>query len=348
MNVTVTTFTNPWSFFCIAEEDGKNIDLIPVEPQNVMSSRIELSDVSHGQYVAVMWNNKWARGLVTMESQFRIWLIDYGIYLRPNEKTVYVNLPPTHKKYPTKVFEASIHGVAPMDKTLTEECEIQNIVTNTWNHGCIEKAQSLIASANHVFFVPVALMSTKHNDVVLGDLYLDIKSKGIVNIIDELEMWPVFAQKNKAIYIENLSTHYTSRRKHRACLLKPAFAEDGLPTMTLETTYEEYSAICDNAPQLEIIEECDSASGDGSTVLEYGGTKDNTLYTLSPSEIERYANMYVTVCGREYNVLNVLTNKMRDLNMCEQYKDHDLKSVGRASTRHSPRCNQNFLLSQSL
>lgn len=49
MNVTVTTFTNPWSFFCIAEEDGKNFDLIPVEPQNVMSSRIELSDVSHGQ-----------------------------------------------------------------------------------------------------------------------------------------------------------------------------------------------------------------------------------------------------------------------------------------------------------
>lgn len=53
-----------------------------------------------------------------------------------------------------------------MFQTLTEECEIQNIVTNTWNHGCIEKAQSLIASANHVFFVPVALMSTKHNDVV--------------------------------------------------------------------------------------------------------------------------------------------------------------------------------------
>lgn len=43
---------------------------------------------------------------------------------------------------------------------------------------------------------------------VLGDLYLDIKSKGIVNIIDELEMWPVFAQKNKAIYIESNYLHF--------------------------------------------------------------------------------------------------------------------------------------------
>lgn len=51
-----------------------------------------------------------------MESQFLIWLIDYGIYLRPDDKTVYVNLPATHKSHPTKIFEASIHGVAPVDK----------------------------------------------------------------------------------------------------------------------------------------------------------------------------------------------------------------------------------------
>lgn len=51
-----------------------------------------------------------------MESQCLIWLIDFGIYLRPNEKTVFISLPPEYKKLPTKVFEASIHGVMPLDK----------------------------------------------------------------------------------------------------------------------------------------------------------------------------------------------------------------------------------------
>lgn len=53
-----------------------------------------------------------------MEKKFLIWLIDYGFYLRPDDKTVYVNLATPYKKYPTKVFEASIHGVAPVDKVI--------------------------------------------------------------------------------------------------------------------------------------------------------------------------------------------------------------------------------------
>lgn len=63
-----------------------------------------------------MWKNKWVRGIVSEVSQFLIWLIDYGIYLRPEENVVFIDLPTEYKKLPTKVFEASIHGVVPLDK----------------------------------------------------------------------------------------------------------------------------------------------------------------------------------------------------------------------------------------
>lgn len=63
-----------------------------------------------------MWENKWARGVISMQSQFLIWLIDYGIFLRPNENTIFIDLPSEYRKLPTKIFEASIHGVAPLDK----------------------------------------------------------------------------------------------------------------------------------------------------------------------------------------------------------------------------------------
>lgn len=69
------------------------------------------------QHVAVMWNKKWARGVVSMENQVLIWLLDYGIFLRPNDKTI-VDLPIEYRKLPTKVFEASIHGVVPVDKVI--------------------------------------------------------------------------------------------------------------------------------------------------------------------------------------------------------------------------------------
>lgn len=49
-----------------------------------------------------------------MESSFLIWLVDYGTYIRPTENTVYVSLPAEYKKLPSKVFEASIHGVTPI------------------------------------------------------------------------------------------------------------------------------------------------------------------------------------------------------------------------------------------
>lgn len=63
-----------------------------------------------------MWNKKWARGVVSMENQVLIWLLDYGIFIRPNDKTIYVDLPKEYRKLPTKVLEASIHGVVPVDK----------------------------------------------------------------------------------------------------------------------------------------------------------------------------------------------------------------------------------------
>lgn len=61
-----------------------------------------------------MWKDKWVRGVISMEDQFLIWLVDYGLYLRPTEKTVYTKLPLEYKRYPSKVFEASIHGVVPI------------------------------------------------------------------------------------------------------------------------------------------------------------------------------------------------------------------------------------------
>ncbi|RVE53295.1 hypothetical protein evm_002128 [Chilo suppressalis] len=330
-----------------AEQDGKDIDFIEncVEPSNVISSgRIEVSDVSHGQYVAVMWKNKWARGLVTLESQFLIWLIDYGFYLRPNEQTVYIDLPSTYKKCPTKIFEASIHGVAPVDREITDDCKIKNKITTKWTTGAIEKAQMLIARASKIYFIPVALMSTKANDIVIGDLYLTLEHGNIVNIADELLLWPVFMERDKTAYIENLFIHYTSRRKHHACLLKPAIADSDLPTMSLNTTLEEYDAICAAAPQFELERECSDVSVDGSTVVEYGTkkTKHRDIYKLTAAEIEMYSNTYVTIGERKYNVLHVLTNKIRDLNICEQYKDHDRKSVGRASYRLPPKESSNY------
>lgn len=66
------------------------------------------------QYVAVLLEGRWARGIVLVENQVKIWLVDHGTYIRPTESTVFVDLPAEYKKLPSKVFEASIHGVTPI------------------------------------------------------------------------------------------------------------------------------------------------------------------------------------------------------------------------------------------
>ncbi|XP_059059270.1 uncharacterized protein LOC131852601 isoform X2 [Achroia grisella] len=277
-----------------------------------------------------MWKNRWVRGIISLELHFLIWLIDYGIYLRPDDKTVYINLPTEYKKLPTKLFEASIHGVVPVDKALNEDCQIVNTATSSWNAGAVKKAQSLIENAENIYFVPIALLSTQHNEIVLGDLYIETKNKQLFNIIDELEVWPVFLDKNKEVYFENISKYYIRRRQHRACLLKPDIPD--LPTITSTSTFLEYNAICANAEPFEISIECDSPEEDGSTIVEYD-KHEREKYNLTPAEIEKYSNMYITLCGREYNVLNILSNKIKDLIMCERYKDHDRMSVGRGVGR---------------
>ncbi|KAM3962797.1 LOW QUALITY PROTEIN: uncharacterized protein ACR2FA_003180 [Aphomia sociella] len=327
MNIVITTFDNPFSFFCLVESDNKEITSLQykVDTGNAFHNKPQMSDSNHGQYVAVMWKNKWARGIVSLKSQFLIWLIDHGIYIRPNEKTVYMNLPTEYKKIPSKLFEASIHGVVPIDKILTEDCQIMNSITNEWNTGAITKIQSLIESALKIYFVPIALLSTQHNDIVLGDLYIKTEEKKIINVIEELEVWPVFLEKNKQVYIQNIKKYYLNRRHHRSCVLKPDIPD--LSTLTTETTLDEYNAICAKVVQFEISSDCSSLQGDGSTVVGYSRKKEK--YKLTPSEIEKYSKMYITICGREYNVLNVLLNKIKDLSMCERYKDHDIKSIGR-------------------
>lgn len=93
-----------------------------------------------------------------------------------------------------------------------------------------------------------------------------------------------------------------------------------------------------NPTELEWLEEYTTVTEDGSTVLAADGKykKDKSAYRLTPAEIEKYSNMYVKIVNREFNVLNVLRNKIRDLDMCERYKNHDLKSVGRANVHRRP------------
>ncbi|XP_004929226.1 uncharacterized protein LOC101744759 [Bombyx mori] len=333
MNINITTFINPFSFFCMPEASQKiNLpenDQILSSP-NVGSS-IDPSKVNHGQYVAVLWQSRWTRGIITMESQCLIWLIDFGIYLRPNEKTVFISLPPEYKKLPTKVFEASIHGVMPLDKRINESCEIENQICTNWNKGAIEKMQEIIKYSKRLYFVPVAVISTKENDVVLGNLYFEASGcSSLVNIVDELEGWPVFLEKNESAYIQNLSVLYSNRRRHRACLLKP-LPNVTIPNISTNLSLEEYNSICGKVLDICEARKSDCASEDGSTVVNAKLKEQKTIYTLTFEEIEMYSNMYITIAGQEYNALNLLLNKIRDLRMCEKYKN--AKPIGRATTR---------------
>lgn len=134
------------------------------------------------------------------------------------------------------------------------------------------------------------------------------------------------------VIFTDLSTFYSSRRQHRACLLKPELPIKNLPTMTTETSLVQYNAICDKAEPFD-TNESDSSSAGGSSVTYIENVRDspNKQLKLTPSELEKYSKEYITVAGREYNVLTVLLNKARDLYMCEKYKD--AKSIGRATTR---------------
>ncbi|XP_063358937.1 uncharacterized protein LOC134648351 [Cydia amplana] len=331
MEVTVTHMKNPFSFFLKEKGNESDRPLKDEDRCDLLNTYLkkQWSDVNHGKYVAVWHKSKWTRGIVHMETQVLIWLVDCGYYVRPDETMVYVDLAPEFKKLPTKVFEASIHGVVPIDKALSDECEIKDIIATTWNHGSIEKSQTIINQSRAIYFVPIALLCTKGNDVVLGDLYVDSPSQGVVNFIELMELWPVHLQKNPAVYIQNISTFYSSRRKHHACILKPVMPRE-LPVVSPATiTVDQYEAIAKDAPQLELAD--DASSDECSTVVT--NRQDNRL---TADEIEEYSKMYIKVNGIQYNVLKIILNKCHDLSMCERYKDR--KSVGRATTRHSTFC----------
>ncbi|CAH0726531.1 unnamed protein product, partial [Brenthis ino] len=335
MNIKITSFTNPFSFFCVNEDYSDHIKLNLIDsnpgevPKNISN---KLIDANHGQYVAVMWKNKWARGVISMQSQFLIWLIDYGIFLRPNENTIFIDLPSEYRKQPTKIFEASIHGVAPLDKVLSEDCQIKNEITTSWTQGSIEKSQKLIRSATKIFFQPFALLETAHNEVLLGDLFLEIEGKDPVNIIDELESWPIFLERNSEVYIKNLHKMYTNGRIHSLCSYKPDLPD--LPKISCNISLDEYISKVEQMPKLDTKFEYDSLCGE-STAVEFSENKDKREIKITPTDIEKYSNSYITINGREYNVLTMLINKARDLNICERYKDHDLKSIGRGCSYRS-------------
>lgn len=136
------------------------------------------------------------------------------------------------------------------------------------------------------------------------------------------------------ITISDLPIYYNTHRKHRACTLKPEFDDFKIPAITLGISLEEYNDICENALVLEDRLNSSSTSIDSSTSSEDDNKKQkHHLHKWTANEIDEYAHMFVTICGRKYNVLHLLLNKLADLHMCKKYRDHDLKSVGRANHR---------------
>lgn len=105
--------------------------------------------------------------------------------------------------------------------------------------------------------------------------------------------------------------------------------------MSLETKLEQYSAICEREPPFNLETQNESDPEDGSTVLEANGAykKAEKPFKLTTEDVVKYSTMFVKIHDREYNALHLLLNKIRDLNICEKYKD--LKSVGRATSRRS-------------
>ncbi|XP_063529792.1 uncharacterized protein LOC134741004 [Cydia strobilella] len=345
MEVQVTHLQNPFSFFLKKKGNENDRPLKDEDRCHLQNTYLkkQWSDVNHGKYVAVWHNSKWIRGIVHMETQVLIWLVDYGYYVRPDESMVYVDLALEFKKLPTKVFEASIHGVVPKDIGCTKYCAIKGVIATTWNDGSIKNSQNIINQSRAIYFVPIALLCTKGNDVVLGDLYVDTPSQGMVNFIDLLELWPVHLQRNPAVYIQNISTFYSSRRKHHACILKPVMPRE-LPVVTSATiTANQYETIVKNAPQLELADKSDNTSSDECSTVVTNNRQHNYL---TADEIEEYSKKYIKINGIQHNVLNIIINKCHDLSMCERYKDK--KSVGRATTRHSTFCgNQRRHLDES-
>ncbi|XP_041968754.1 uncharacterized protein LOC121725734 [Aricia agestis] len=335
MNVKVTTFTNPFSFFCVSDNNySVNETYEPAEDaEEARTKGVQknfMSDVNHGQYVLVMWKNKWSRGIVNMQTQFLIWLVDFGIFVRPNDKTVLIDLPSEYKKYPSKVFEASVHGVVPMDKILcVEDCNVTSKRRTHWTQGSVERAQSLLNNAIKTVFHPIAILTTKHNEIVLGDLII-YHAKGKINLIEELDQWPGFLDQDSEAYITGLSSFYTSRRHHRACLLKPSFPDLDIPYITLETASIEYFTIIKALKSK--LQETRRSDTSEETDISISTAMCDDVYALciTPGDIEKYSKRYILINDRNYNVLHILKNKARDLRMCEQYKDHDRKSIGRA------------------
>lgn len=129
--------------------------------------------------------------------------------------------------------------------------------------------------------------------------------------------------------------YYNSHRKHRACILKPELDDFEIPAISLDMSLEEYNDICEKAPVFDDHVSSSSTSIDSSTSSKSGSNnkQKHHLRKWTAEEIDEYAHMLVTIHGRKYNVLHLLLNKLADLHMCKKYRDHDLKSVGRANHR---------------
>lgn len=137
------------------------------------------------------------------------------------------------------------------------------------------------------------------------------------------------------IIISDLPIYYNRHCKHRACVLKPEFNKFKIPAISLGISLPEYNDICENTPVFEDQLNNSLTSIDSSTSLEGGSNKKQKyhLHKWTADKIEECAYTSVTMYGKKYSVLHLLLNKLADLNMCKKYRDHDLKSVGRANHR---------------
>lgn len=106
-----------------------------------------------------------------------------------------------------------------------------------------------------------------------------------------------------------------------------------LPTVNPELTLSDYTAICAKAIEQNPLESPHSDE-EGSTCTYIDRVSPPSVpFKPTAEEIEKYSNIYITISGVEYNVLNVVLNKTRDLRMCELYADQ--KYIGRATSRSS-------------
>lgn len=128
---------------------------------------------------------------------------------------------------------------------------------------------------------------------------------------------------------------YVTHRKHYLCSSKPEIPNSNIPNINSDINLEEYLSIV--TLSAEIVSDYEEKSiSEESTDIE--DTQENNIneFQITPTDVEKYSKSYMNFNGQEQNMLTLLINKARDLNICQRYQDGDLKSLGRGYSYRSP------------